>query len=173
MLCGLGISRYEIGGRSISVAASEARELGGQPRTSGVDQECEVQRPQKSPLLAGTMSFFLPGVGQFYNGERAKGLLHCGVFTTALFIGGVTAGDGYNEEPRSSATEVLLGASLVVMVSSLVWSIWDAQATAKRINAAGRSDRASGAILGCGPMAVSLDTEHGCLEAKAIVAIEF
>jgi len=173
MHCGLGNSRHEIGGRSISAASSEAWELGGCPRTNDVDQEGEARGRQKSPWLAGTMSFFLPGAGQFYNGETAKGLLHFGVFTTALCVGGLTAGDGYREGRRSGETEALLGASLVVVVSSLVWSIWDAQSTAKRINAVGRSDRASGTVLDCGPMAIRLDTEHGCLEAKTIVAIKF
>lgn len=32
------------------------------------------QRPQRDPNMAGCLSFFLPGLGQIYNGEQRKGL---------------------------------------------------------------------------------------------------
>lgn len=32
------------------------------------------QRPQRDPNMAGGLSFFLPGLGQIYNGEQRKGL---------------------------------------------------------------------------------------------------
>lgn len=44
------------------------------------------QRPKKSPFLAGALSTFLPGAGQFYNGRRGDALLT--FLLNGLFIAG-------------------------------------------------------------------------------------
>lgn len=40
----------------------------------------------KSPILAGLMSFIIPGLGQFYNDERGKAILIVTAFFMSLFI---------------------------------------------------------------------------------------
>ncbi|MFN7016365.1 MAG: hypothetical protein ACK4P5_04250 [Fimbriimonadales bacterium] len=37
-------------------------------------EHCAVDRHQQSPFWAGVFSFFVPGLGQFYNGDWAKGI---------------------------------------------------------------------------------------------------
>ncbi|MCX7925284.1 MAG: hypothetical protein N2554_05675 [Fimbriimonadales bacterium] len=37
-------------------------------------EHCAVNRHQQSPFWAGVFSFFVPGLGQFYNGDWAKGI---------------------------------------------------------------------------------------------------
>ncbi len=46
---------------------------------------------KKSPLAAGVMSYFMPGLGQFYNGEERKGWIDLGtqVGGFAALLGGV------------------------------------------------------------------------------------
>ena len=69
------------------------------------------QEETKSPETAGLCSSFLPGLGQVYNGETAKGYV--------LFLLAVA------------------GAVLLVVPGILVWlyAIWDAYAVAGRMNA--------------------------------------
>lgn len=40
---------------------------------------------EKSPIVAGILSLFIPGLGQIYNGQVGKGFL-CIVLTVILFI---------------------------------------------------------------------------------------
>lgn len=40
---------------------------------------------EKSPILAGILSLFIPGLGQIYNGQVGKGFL-CIVLAVILFI---------------------------------------------------------------------------------------
>ncbi|MFN4032618.1 MAG: B-box zinc finger protein [Fimbriimonadales bacterium] len=37
-------------------------------------EHCAVNRHQQSPFWAGVFSAFVPGLGQFYNGEHGKGI---------------------------------------------------------------------------------------------------
>jgi len=71
---------------------------------------------EKNPVLAAILSFLINGLGQVYNGQVAKGLIIIVIqiinaFLTTIFIGFFT------------------GAIV------FIWSIYDAYAVAKRINA--------------------------------------
>lgn len=70
----------------------------------------------KSPGLAAVLSFFLPGLGQIYNGQIAKGLFF--VVLAAVF--------GW-------LTVVVIGFLLYPIL--WVYGIYDAYKTAERINA--------------------------------------
>ncbi len=73
----------------------------------------------KSPGLAAVLSFFLPGLGQVYNGRIAKGLVLF-VLGPLVFLGVL----GW----------VVIG--YVLFVPLWIYAIYDAYRTAERINAA-------------------------------------
>ena len=84
-----------------------------------------VYKKQKSPFLAGTASFLVPGVGQFMNGDTGKGWLMFGLNAVSVgFIAIATNGDanfiGYT--------------GLVLFAGDHIWSMLDAAKTAKSIN---------------------------------------
>lgn len=43
--------------------------------TNGTPIDVQRVKPTKEPLLAAVLSFFIPGAGQFYNGQALKGAL--------------------------------------------------------------------------------------------------
>lgn len=70
---------------------------------------------KKNSGLAAVLSFFVPGLGQIYNGELSKGMITVAVtimawMMTALYIG------------------------FFVLVPLWVWSIYDAYSMAEKIN---------------------------------------
>jgi TM2 domain-containing membrane protein YozV len=69
----------------------------------------EIQE-EKSPFLAALCSFFIPGLGQVYDGETAKGV--------AVFFG------------------TLIGVFIYVIPGLIVWifGMYDAYSTAKKMN---------------------------------------
>lgn len=72
----------------------------------------------KSPGLAAVLSFFVPGLGQIYNGQIAKGIV---VFVIGpLFFLGVLG---------------WIGVGYLLYVPLWIYAIYDAYRTAERINA--------------------------------------
>jgi len=90
----------------------------------------------KSPGLAWGLSFLVPGVGQFYNGDNTKGF---------LFLGGAVAGNllmigsdsfwasGYDIKFRSRNT-TLYSIGLVVYLGSWIWAQIDAPISVRNKN---------------------------------------
>jgi hypothetical protein len=76
---------------------------------------------QKNPYLALGLSTLLPGLGQFYNGQPGKGVLHL-----VLLFGSFVAAAEYQGIPEE--------VGLVGMFGTYVWSMIDAPLTAKRLN---------------------------------------
>ncbi|WP_052959079.1 hypothetical protein [Methanoculleus sediminis] len=68
-------------------------------------------REEKNPVFAAGLSLLFPGLGQVYNGETGRGIL-------VLFL-------------------VLAGLLVMFIPGAIVWvfSIYDARATARRMNA--------------------------------------
>ena len=88
----------------------------------------KVRRPlkgEKSPEIAGAMSLFLPGLGQYYNGDPDKGLFQQILFVSGIFL----AARGFEENSPKQA----VGIGLVV--GTTVWSVIDAVKSAKKKNA--------------------------------------
>lgn len=71
---------------------------------------------RKSEGLAAVLSFFIPGLGQIYNGQIGKGIIIFILF--AIF---------------SAMIFILIG--LILAPLFWIWNIYDAYSTAKRINA--------------------------------------
>lgn len=123
----------------------------------------------KSPFLAGFLSFLVPGTGQFYNGQPAKGLLHLvlGVAAAGLAYQGFasdacqgwleTYWDAFSEQYRSrwvGGDECGWGyAGLGVSGALRIWSIYDGSSSASRLNA--RAGRVTAALVIDGPKRIS------------------
>jgi TM2 domain-containing membrane protein YozV len=109
--------RSGVGGRD-----SALEELSGFQRArwpqgwSGLVRRIELM--MKNAGLAAVLSFFIPGLGQIYNGQITKGLLIVVVQTINVAL-----------------TNVLIGFVFYPIV--LVYAVFDAYRTAQRINAYG------------------------------------
>lgn len=90
----------------------------------------------KSPGLAFFMSFLIPGVGQYYNGQVNKGIaqevLYIGGWVFALAVGKVYNYD-YNHH-RSIETTPAMYIGLGLAGVSYLWSMIDAPISASKIN---------------------------------------
>jgi len=84
---------------------------------------------QKSPLASFLLSFFVPGIGQYYNGQILKGLaLQTGFVVGILYLGR----DSDSKSSANSNNSELLGSFL--MMSCWAISIIDAPMSSNRIN---------------------------------------
>ena len=111
---------------------------------------------KKSPWAAGIMSYFIPGLGQFYNGEERKGWIDLGtqVGGFAAFLGGVAilaplsdiplqeGPNGELYEPMPDVSDFWANMGVVLMIGGTItiyanWlhSIVDAVRSSNRINA--------------------------------------
>ena len=119
------------------VAASAQADV--QPQVVYIEHE-------KSPALAGFLSFLVPGVGQFYNGNNQGGWIDLGesVVSYALMYGGyrslLTNATRYNETGNSQylikeeTGAWMFLAGLVWGITNNIWSIVDAVKGAKAVN---------------------------------------
>ena len=78
---------------------------------------------KKSPVLAFCLSFVVPGLGQYYNGDIAKGVIQ-----DVMYVGGWVL--FYTEDTETNWSWVGLG----MVLGSEVWSMIDAPISASRIN---------------------------------------
>jgi TM2 domain-containing membrane protein YozV len=88
-------------------------------------------KSKKDPALACLFSFFLPGTGQFYNGEAGKGAIMLGASAVGsiLLLSSVADDLRYGDRSNDNAT---FGA--VLFLSAWLWSVIDAPISASRIN---------------------------------------
>ncbi len=75
-----------------------------------------ISTEKKSSGIAAIASFFIPGLGQIYNGEIGKGILFI-IFSFIFFI------------------LIFIGIGLILLPLFWVYNIYDAYKTAERINA--------------------------------------
>jgi hypothetical protein len=87
---------------------------------------------EKSPLLAGTLSFIVPGLalGQFYNGQILKGVLHVSItgLGFVLFLSGMGP-EGSNSSGKSTAY-----AGFLLYLGNWIYTTFEAIAAAENIN---------------------------------------
>ncbi len=138
-----GVIIEEVPGQFVKIRLSDNRVL-----TYKAHQIMEIVRqpipesvaPRKNPLLAGCLSGFLPGLGQFYNGESGKGTIQMGMALGGLSVAliGVLASavETWNDWGTDStdAPETIVGVGGVLFISAWVWSVIDAPSSAKKIN---------------------------------------
>ena len=115
-----------------------------QPKGAGPTANFE----KKSPWLSGFFSWFIPGLGQFYNGEHRKGWIDLGTGIggyVAMFTGGIlmTTSESYdystgiytvNDAQYIPGLILALG-GMGVLLANHVHTIADAFKSSKRINA--------------------------------------
>ena len=120
---------------------------------------------EKSPWISGALSCFIPGLGQFYNGENRKGWIDLGIHVAGwgAAVGGVylsgsylpddftrvedgfyspdreiyvTGGDFFHHSEFLQITGyALFAAGIITIYTSCIHSICDAVKSSKRINA--------------------------------------
>ena len=105
--------------QSVSVGRSDSKLVS--PLPGSISADGDSQRT-KNPYLAGGLSALLPGMGQFYNGQKSKGALHL-----VLWLGSAFAAAGW---PEIIPEEV----GQVGRWGSWIWSVVDAPLSAKAIN---------------------------------------
>ena len=102
---------------------------------------------EKSPWLSGFLSFCIPGLGQFYNGESRKGWVdlatslgsYLGMYAGAsMIVYGVDYEmmyDGTTRDGMITTGIMLMFAGMGVMIGNGIHSIVDAAKSSNRINA--------------------------------------
>jgi TM2 domain-containing membrane protein YozV len=102
---------------------------------------------EKSPWLSGFLSFCIPGLGQFYNGESRKGWVdlatslggYLGMYVGAsMIVYGVDYEmmyDGTTRDGMFTTGVMLMFAGMSVMIGNGIHSIVDAAKSSNRINA--------------------------------------
>ena len=90
-----------------------------------------VQYNYKNPVTAAWFSLLLPGLGQFYNGQTAKGIAMC-VFTVGSYIMCFYSAVSISEYANNRDTMIAI--SLTSLIGSYVWSVVDAAVFANIIN---------------------------------------
>ena len=101
---------------------------------------------KKSPWLSGALSFFIPGLGQFYNGENRKGWVDLatslggftGMYAGAYMVVWGSSYDYYYGEPNDGMIitgALLMFAGMGTMLVNGIHSIVDAAKSSNRINA--------------------------------------
>ena len=86
---------------------------------------------EKSPLLAGTLSFIVPGLalGQFYNGQILKGMMHVAIsgLGFVLFMSGFDVGGGTSNHGTAIA-------GFVIYLGNWIFTTFEAIGAAEEIN---------------------------------------
>lgn len=94
-------------------------------QAQGFDQQSEYYAgSEKSPGLAFALSFLIPGLGQYYNGDIVKGVVMNSLYVTGLVISFTV---GYEEYEW-------LGVGLGIALGTSIWSMIDAPICASNYN---------------------------------------
>jgi hypothetical protein len=95
---------------------------------TGVSPTLPAESEAKSPVVAGVLSFLMPGVGSFYAGNSTHGFVHFGVVMGSALVTMATCGQG-KDAPCGGASTL---ATVVILVNwpwSVVTAIRDARAS--------------------------------------------
>jgi len=128
----------------------------------------------KSPPLAGVLSFFVPGLGSFYAGNSGHGVRHLGIAVAGavLYVSGTdctASGTGYGTScSYSTAAQVGLGVILVDWIWATVVAVNDANAHNRR--AGGAHPAGVAGRLDVAPSIVGLS--NGVASSRALRPVE-
>lgn len=87
--------------------------------------------PKKEPVMAFAFSFLIPGAGQCYNGQAAKGAIFFGGYLTGWGLLAKGFAESFSSDNSGNGPA---GIGLVLMGGSWIISMIDAQASARDIN---------------------------------------
>jgi len=90
-----------------------------------------LQYQYKSPFGASVLSFFVPGLGQFYNGQTGKGIAMSSIYAASYLTLFYSAG---MMSEYASNRGSLISLSVVAIIGNHIWSPIDAYISAKAIN---------------------------------------
>jgi len=103
----------------------------------------QVTQPSKrEPIVAFALSFLIPGLGQFYNGDTTKGAIQLGGFAAglALMIAGSATDDVYDDwnfdNPDETDVSTLATVGAITALGFWAWSAIDAPLSASKKNRA-------------------------------------
>ena len=138
-------------GSNTSVVQPSSPVVSMQPAPSQVQLRPVAMSEARSPAVSFVLSFFIPGLGQYYNGEYTKGGIQTGAFLAGVgmmvFAGKSSTYSSnpytdygyygtytyYNPSWEDETTAwMYIGAG--VAVSSWIWSMIDAPLSSRRIN---------------------------------------
>lgn len=127
---------------AISSSSAFAQFMNTQPKTTTSNTSSVVHNNgahEKSPALAGLLSFVIPGAGQFYNGESSKAWVDLGTQIGCAVLAGVGSSVATNAALNGSDGVYYVGLAVtglsgIVALVNGVSSITDAVKTAKKIN---------------------------------------
>jgi hypothetical protein len=129
---------------------------------------------RKDPLVAGILSFFVPGLGSFYAGNSGHGIRHLGIAVAGavLYVSGTdctASGTGYGTScSYSTAAQVGLGVILVDWIWATVVAVNDANAHNRR--AGGAHPAGVAGRLDVAPSIVGLS--NGVASSRALRPVE-
>jgi hypothetical protein len=115
-----------------AICTAQNGQYGPQIVSDGGVGVIETEKSYKDPVVACFLSFFIPGLGQHYNGQYVKGICQ-----EVLFVGGILMWEEAvrREWAYESWEEVQLHAyGLVLAVGTWLWSVIDAPISANNIN---------------------------------------
>lgn len=115
--------------------------------SNGVGSINSTAMSERSPFVAGLLSWIVPGAGQFYNGQSKKGWGDLGLHLGSSIIMGIGTGlmsssyyydsydyDYYYDEGQYTAGCIFMVVGGVTLFVNGICSIVDAVKSAKRIN---------------------------------------
>lgn len=138
----------------------------------------KIKLEERSPLLAGTLSFIVPGLalGQIYNEDYGKFGIHAGI-SAGIFLFTIIAGQSgwieapfYSGEgtPKESKGQGLLAICVIAYLGNWLWSTIDAIHSAAMYNREIKQQRKSGFNNKHFRMGFIID-EDNQLKLKAII----
>lgn len=98
------------------------------PVRTGSAPLAPVEGEAKSPVAAGLLSSFVPGVGSFYAGNSKHGFVHFTIHMGSALIATAVCGQG-KDAPCGGASDVAMLIALVNWPWSIVSAVRDARAT--------------------------------------------
>lgn len=126
----------------ITSSSAFAQFMNTQPQTTTSNTSSVVHNNgagEKSPALAGLLSFVIPGAGQFYNGESSKAWADLGTQIGCAVLAGVGSSIATNAAINGNEAVYYVGLAVtgisgIVALVNEITSISDAVKSAKRIN---------------------------------------
>lgn len=113
--------------------------------------------PNKDPMIAGVLSWLVPGVGSYYSGHSGHGTRHLAIHVASIvgiFAGAAAAieectydSSNFNYD-CSGGSFALYGVSLLVYFVNDIWSIFTAVGDARAWNANNSGGARPGRVVG-------------------------
>ena len=120
---------------AVAAESATSPSMSGRGGRGSAAGEVDESTLQKDPAMATMLSFFLPGGGQMYSGERAKGGVLLALSTVGVAVAAKQLSCATASDCTSSTGGMALGAAgMVAFFGSWIYGIMDAGDAARRFN---------------------------------------